>query len=208
MIGSLGFLLPWLMVALAALPQIWLILRLTPPRPRQVEFPPTTLLLELQDRERTPARTPWWLTLIRLMLVALVILALAEPILRPEAKLTAGSEPLLVVLDNGWDTAPDFAKRAAAAGTAIAEAERDSRPVSFVATAEPRAEDLAAGTAAAAKQRLAAIVPRPYLPNRPALAARLAQALAEHSTEVVWVAGSVDSGDGASFAAALDRVAT
>ena len=47
MIGSLGFLSPWLLVALAALPLIWLILRLTPPRPRQVEFPPTRLLLGL-----------------------------------------------------------------------------------------------------------------------------------------------------------------
>ena len=47
MIGSLGFLSPWLLVALAALPLIWLILRLTPPRPRQVTFPPT----------RHPART-------------------------------------------------------------------------------------------------------------------------------------------------------
>ena len=81
MIGTLGFLSPWLLVALAALPLIWLILRLTPPRPRQIEFPPTRLLFELQDRERTPSRTPWWLTLIRLALVALVIVALAEPIL-------------------------------------------------------------------------------------------------------------------------------
>ena len=71
MIGSLGFLSPWLLVALAALPLIWLILRLTPPRPRQVDFPPTRILLGLDDRERTPARTPWWLTLIRLVLVAL-----------------------------------------------------------------------------------------------------------------------------------------
>ena len=67
MIGSLGFLSPWLLVALAALPLIWLILRLTPPRPRQVEFPPTTHPARVcEDRERTPARTPWWLTLIRL----------------------------------------------------------------------------------------------------------------------------------------------
>ena len=96
MIGSLGFLSPWILVALAALPLIWLILRLTPPRPRQVTFPPTRLLMELEDRERTPARTPWWLTLIRLALAAVVILALAQPVLRPEMKLTAGSEPLLV----------------------------------------------------------------------------------------------------------------
>lgn len=207
MIGSLGFLSPWLMVALAALPLIWLILRLTPPRPRRVEFPPTALLVDLQDRERTPARTPWWLTLIRLLLVTLVIFALAEPVLRPEAKVTAGSEPLLVVLDNGWDAAPDFSQRVAAAEAVINEAERDARPVSFVATAEARAENLAAGTADAAKQRLATVIPQPYLPNRPALAARLTQSFGERSVEVVWVASAIDAGDGAGFAAALDRIA-
>lgn len=207
MIGALGFLSPWLLVALAALPLIWLILRLTPPRPRQVEFPPTRLLLELQDRERSPARTPWWLTLIRLALVALVIVALAEPILRPELRLTGGSEPLLVVLDNGWDTAGDFAERTAAAETAIAEAEHDGRPVSFLATAEPGAPSLAAEAPEAAKRRLAAVVPRPYLPDRPALAAKLNEAFGQGSADVVWIAGSVDSGDAAIFAAALNRIA-
>jgi hypothetical protein len=208
MIGSLGFLSPWLLVALIALPVIWLILRLTPPRPRKVIFPPTRLLMELEDRERTPARTPWWLTLIRLLLVAFVVLALAEPVFRPDLKLTSGSEPLLLVLDNGWDTAPDFAERTAAAETAIAEAERDGRPVSFVATAEPRAESLAPGTAEDAKRRLAAIVPQAHLPDRPALAARLGEAFGERSTEVVWIAGAVDTGDGNSFAEALNRVAS
>jgi hypothetical protein len=208
MIGSLGFLSPWIALALVTLPLIWLILRLTPPRPRQIAFPPTQLLVDLEDREHTPARTPWWLTALRLLLVALIILALAEPVLRPDLKLTSGSEPLLVVLDNGWDTAPDFAERVVAAETAIEEAGRDGRPVSFLATAEPQAENLAAESADAAKRRLAAVLPRPYLPNRPALADRLADAFSEDSVEVIWVAGALDNGDGAPFAAALDRIAT
>jgi hypothetical protein len=208
MIDSLGFLSPWLLVALAALPLIWLILRLTPPRPRQVDFPPTQLLLELRDRDRTPARTPWWLTLIRLALVTLVILALAEPVLRPDLSLTRGDKPLLVVLDNGWDTAPDFAARVAAAEEAITEAAREGRPVSFLATAEPHAQNLAAGTADAAKRRLAAVEPRPYLPDRAQLPPGIAEAFpADGSVEVVWVTGALDEGGGASLAAELERVA-
>ncbi len=206
MIGSLGFLAPWMLVALVALPLIWLILRLTPPRPRLVAFPPTRLLLELKDRDRTPSRTPWWLTLIRLLLVAFVILALAQPVLQPDMKLTAGSEPLLVVLDNGWDAAPDFAQRVAAAETAIEEANRDGRPVSFVATAEPRAESLAAESADGAKRRLAAVMPRPYLPNRSALATRLSEAFAPGSVEILWIAGVLDDGNGAVLASELNDV--
>jgi hypothetical protein len=208
MIGSLGFLSPWMLLALIALPLIWLILRLTPPLPRQVPFPPTRLLLELEDRERTPARTPWWLTLIRLLLVALVILALAQPVLRPEMSLTTGSNPLLIVLDSGWDAAPDFAERKAAAESAIAEAERNGRPVSFLATAEPGVENLVAGTADAARNRLGAVVPQPHLPDRAALSERVSESFAEGSVEVVWVAGAIDAGDSAGFGAALDRIAS
>ncbi len=207
MIGSFAFLAPWMLVALAALPLIWLLLRLTPPRPRLVSFPPTRLLFELKERERTPSRTPWWLTLIRLLLVAFVILALAEPVLRPDTKMTAGSAPLLVVLDNGWDAAPDFAARVNAAQALIEEANRDSRPVSFIATAEPVAESLAAESADAAKRQLAAIVPRPYLPNRPALAKRLSEAFSPGSVEAVWIAGEIDDGNANAFASALSKIA-
>jgi hypothetical protein len=150
MIGSFGFLSPWILVAFAALPLIWLILRLTPPRPRRVDFPPTRILLGLQDRERTPARTPWWLTALRLLLVAFIIGALAEPVLLPDLRLTAGSEPLLVVIDSGWDAAPDFADRLAAAETALGEAARDGRPVSVVSSADPRAEGFTPAEANAA----------------------------------------------------------
>ena len=89
------------------------------------------------------------------------------------------------MLDNGWDTAPDFAERIAAAETAIAEAERDGRPVSFVATAEPRAESLAAGDrrrrqATARGDRAAALPSRP----RRRWPTRLDEAFGERSVEV------------------------
>ena len=46
-------------------------------------FPPTRILVGIENREKTPAQTPWWLTLIRMLAAALVILALAEPVLNP-----------------------------------------------------------------------------------------------------------------------------
>ena len=76
-LGSLAFVSPWLLVALAGLPIIWWLLRVTPPAPRRVPFPAVRLLLGLVPREETPARTPWWLILLRTVLAALVILALA-----------------------------------------------------------------------------------------------------------------------------------
>ncbi|TDI55545.1 MAG: hypothetical protein E2O93_07470, partial [Alphaproteobacteria bacterium] len=47
MIGALGFLSPWMLLALAILPLLWLLLRLTPPQPLRLDFPPTRLLMGL-----------------------------------------------------------------------------------------------------------------------------------------------------------------
>ena len=64
MIGGLplGFAEPLVLIGLLTLPVLWWLLRLIPPRPRRIDFPPTRLLLEIAPREETPARTPWWLT--------------------------------------------------------------------------------------------------------------------------------------------------
>src|SRR5689334_17751588 len=99
-LGLLGFTQPWLLAALLSLPAIWLLLRVTPPAPRRVSFPPLMLLKGLVSPERTPARTPWWLLLLRLAIAALLILALAGPLLNPAPRL-GGDGPLLMVVDNG-----------------------------------------------------------------------------------------------------------
>src|SRR5262249_2579119 len=66
----LAFAQPLVLLGLLALPALWWLLRLIPPRPRQIAFPPTRLLFDIAPREETPARTPWWLTALRLALAA------------------------------------------------------------------------------------------------------------------------------------------
>ena len=79
-LGSLTFAAPWLLAALAVLPILWWLLRLTPPSPRRIAFPPIRLLFLLRPKEETPHRTPWWLILLRLIIAALVIACLAQPL--------------------------------------------------------------------------------------------------------------------------------
>ncbi|MCT7085227.1 BatA domain-containing protein, partial [Salmonella enterica] len=71
---------PAILFGLLALPVIWWLLRATPPRPVRESFPPLKILAHILKKEETPDRSPWWLTLLRLVLAALVILALAEPV--------------------------------------------------------------------------------------------------------------------------------
>ncbi len=88
MIGSLplGFAQPLVLLGLLSLPVLWWLLRLVPPRPRRIDFPPTRLLFEIVPKEETPARTPWWLTLLRLAMATLVIVAAAGPLWNSPAR--------------------------------------------------------------------------------------------------------------------------
>ena len=55
-LGALAFLNPWLLTALASLPLIYWLLRTVPPRPKQVAFPATRILVGLENDEKTPAK--------------------------------------------------------------------------------------------------------------------------------------------------------
>lgn len=54
-----------------------------PPAPKTVDFPATRFLDGLVPDDVTPSKTPWWLLLLRLLIAALVIFALAQPIYNP-----------------------------------------------------------------------------------------------------------------------------
>ena len=57
-LGPLGFLAPWLLTGLIALPAIWLILRVMPPSPKLVRFAGTRLLSGLKDAHPVARHTP------------------------------------------------------------------------------------------------------------------------------------------------------
>ena len=150
------------LAALVGLPLLYYLLRVTPPRPRQVPFPPLRLFFDLIPANQTPRRTPPWLLILRLAIAACIILAMAGPVLNP-APLVVGAGPLLIVLDDGWPAAPSFSRRIEAAAQRIEAAGRRWRPVAVVATSDgPR--EIVATDAAKALDRLRAINPAPLFP--------------------------------------------
>ncbi|MEZ5840285.1 MAG: DUF4159 domain-containing protein [Hyphomicrobiales bacterium] len=206
LLGPLGFVAPLALLGLFALPAIWWLLRATPPRPREEVFPPTRLLARLARREETPARSPWWLTALRLVLAALIVLALAGPVLHPAGDDLAGSGPLVLVIDNGWSSAADWPDRMATASRLLDAADRADRPVVLAPTAA--AGPIAAATdAATAREHLAALAPASFTPDRAALADALATALGAGPAEIVWIADGLENGGGQAFAERLKTLA-
>ncbi|MEM7653050.1 MAG: BatA domain-containing protein, partial [Pseudomonadota bacterium] len=131
---SFTFATPWVLLGLAVLPLLWFLLRVSPPAPKRQIFPAVRILSTLIPEEETPARTPWWLLLLRLLAAALIILGLARPLLNPDTSLT-GSGPLVIVVDNGWAAARDWAVRQATMDRLIDLAAREERPVVIAPTA-------------------------------------------------------------------------
>jgi len=76
----------------------------------------------------------WWLILLRLLAAAILIVALAQPLLHPNARL-AGDGPVILIIDDGWAAARDWPARQAAAEQAITQADRNSRSVVILTTA-------------------------------------------------------------------------
>ena len=205
-LGSLAFASPWLLVALAALPIIWWLLRVTPPAPRRIAFPAIRLLLGLTPREETPARTPLWLILLRMALAALVILAAAHPLLNTQARL-ALTGTILVVVDDGWAAARDWPARQAALADLLAEAEREDRKVVLVATAPPATNEPAAPLtpmrAADARAAVQALQPKPWPVDRRAALARLQAFSLADATAAFWLSDGVADGENQALAAYL-----
>lgn len=194
-LGPLAFLSPWLLAGLLALPVIWWLLRTIPPRPRRLEFPPTRILVGLENRQKTPAQTPWWLTLIRMAAAALVILALAEPVLNPNSeKALSGSGPVVLVVDNGWAAAAQWGARTFMMERLIAEAEGQSRPLLIVPTASAaKALSLRIEAPTAARSTAAAVQPQPFAPDRMGALQAIEAALAGgREAAAVWLTDGVD----------------
>ncbi len=208
-LGAIGFAAPWMLLGLVLLPAIWWLLRVIPPTPRRVSFPAVRLLLSLRPTDETSATTPLWLTILRMLLAALVILALAHPLLNPSAELD-GDGPLLLVVDDGWAAAPNWEARRDMLDGLLDRAQREDRSVALLSTAPPAdGAPIAVGRLAAAadlRPALRALAPKPWPVDRAAATAALAGPAFARAPQIVWLSDGIDDGTAETFSQRLARL--
>lgn len=197
-IGPIAFASPGILLALLLLPALWWLLRITPPTPRIVRFPPIRLLFGLRSEEETPASAPLWLILLRLTIAGLLILALAHPLFNPGGPLS-GNGAIMLVVDDGWASAAGWDRRQKALGTLIDRAERDNRPLIMLATAPGEAgqppEPTGLMRAAEARSMAGALQPKPWPVDRQAAARSLEGLEGRQIGLIVWLSdGLQDAG--------------
>lgn len=194
-LGAFAFAAPGMLALLLVLPVIYWLLRLIPPLPRLVRFPAIRLLIGLEPTEQTPMKMPWWLLLLRLLLATALILAVARPLLNPQADLP-GKGPLMLVIDDGWSSAPGWTTRIAHAERLIQRAERAQRPVVLTGTA-PLPLDAPSVKRGAmrpeeARTILRAFRPKPWPTDRAAAVTAIDQMQVDPSAYVVWLSDGLE----------------
>jgi hypothetical protein len=201
----LSFTEPMLLLGLLSLPVLWWLLRVMPPRPRRIEFPPTRLLFDIAPKEETPSRTPWWLTALRLLAAALLILAAAGPVWNPQTGLAGSHAPLVILLDDGWSAASSWDTRVKAADELIANADNDRRGVALVPLSEP-SRDITLMTGGTARVALRQLTPKPYSIERVETLPAIQRFLkATGDCEIAWLSDGVDTGRGPEFLEGLSK---
>lgn len=203
-LGPLGFAVPWVLTALIALPVLWVILRAMPPAPREVVFPGVALLRGLVDRAPVAHRTPWWLLLLRILAVAVLILAFAGPVWRPVIQPPA-SGPLLVIIDAGWASAPDWAARQARAEQALGAAAAQGRPAALLlADGEAEPGPIAFSAADTLIAPLRAARPASWMSQLPDDPGAAMSALPGPGLSTLWISDGLDYAGRGDWLAALN----
>lgn len=195
-LGPLAFVQPWALCALLALPAIWWLLRLTPPLPKRVVFPPIRLLFGIITERETSARTPWWLLVLRILLAMLIILAASRPLWNAENEIGAGG-PVMLVIDNGWASANRWDTRRDVALAITDKAVRNGRQVILLTTAQPSdgsAITVSALAPADAHAEVAKLIPVPWPTDR----GQAAQAVTDWAggfsglADIRWLSDGID----------------
>ncbi|MEH6545094.1 MAG: DUF4159 domain-containing protein [Sneathiella sp.] len=133
--SSFSFLFPWVLTALLALPVIWWLLRLVPPKPKTVTFPAIQFLYQLKKEEQSSATTPWWLLLLRLLITALIIFAIASPFVNlPEHQDRNG--PAVFIIDDGWSAANNWTEIKTTFNSLVNDVTREQRQIYVVTTSQ------------------------------------------------------------------------
>ena len=204
-LGIISFATPWALAAAAALPLVWLLLRLTPPTVRQINFPAIRLLFDLDPTKRSAAHTPPWLLILRIAILTLALLGLADPILNLRQGDNSG--PLILVVDNGWASATAWEERGTALREILEAADRRNQPAVLVTTAPTSTMDVQPLQMMPAREVLAQagqIKPQPWSTDRAATAKRLAD-LKVDGAAVTWLSDGVDAPGTKELTAALEH---
>lgn len=199
-LGPVSFAAPLALSGFIALAVIWWFLRLTPPAPERIAFPPVRILASLQQAQESPALTPLWLLILRLILAALVILAASHPLWDAD-KPFRNKGPVYLIVDDDWAAAPNWPARRKMMLNLVDQAEREGRSMMILNTAlkhaESSQETIRLVTPDTARSRIEILQPKPWKASRADAIQRLLEAdaiVGQRPGDIVWFSNGLTEG--------------
>lgn len=119
----------------AAMPVVWNMFSALPPKPVKEYFPGITLLFNIESDQPKPVTMPPWQKMLRVGALAAAALGAAAPEYQ-SALVADASSPVVLFVDNGWASAPDWDHRAAEMEMLVRAAGQKDRPVVIVPAAQ------------------------------------------------------------------------
>ena len=159
----LSFYHPIYLISLLLLPFIYFLIKLTPPQPRVIVFPPINILKKIVPAEKTPKNIPLLLLIVRLLLVGAIITALAGPYYQISDKIIINNKPLLIMVDDSWSSAQDWDQRKKFIQNLIHEAELQSVPAYIYVASDNNISPFI--DYATTRNKIKILNPKPYVPN-------------------------------------------
>ncbi len=131
-LSSLNFLYPALLWTALALPILWFVFKTIPPHPRLIKLPTARFLKDIETEDSQKDDIPWWLKALRILMMAMIILAAAAPFLAPKTDITIDGEALGIVFDNSWAAAPQLENQKDKALSLILRAEQKGKNIVLI----------------------------------------------------------------------------
>ena len=200
-----------LLLGLLSLPLLWWLLRVLPPRPRRIDFPPTRLLFDIAPKRRDPVAD----TVVADGALRLAGRSAAHSGRRaglrsgnPRTGIAGSHAPLVILLDDGGWSGGFKLGRPGSAGPRdelITNADSDRRGVALVPLSEPT-RDITIMPGGAARVALRQLAPKPYSIERVETLAAIGRFLkATGDCEIAWLSDGVDTGRGTEFIDGLGK---
>lgn len=197
LLGNIAFLNPWILGGLLLLPALWFLLRITPPSPKLIVFPATRFLEGLTPERVTAAKTPWWILLLRILIIALIVTALAEPVLNP-VDAPRSKKDIHLVIDNSWPSAQTWDLQMQETQRLLDIASRSRSTVRIFTTAPEPGKDKPGHhgpmTVTQAEAVIKGLMPLPWPADYQALTSVI-EDNAEEDAHSIWIGHGLREGD-------------
>ena len=194
---------PLYLISLLLLPLIYFLIKLTPPQPHVILFPPISILKKLVPAEKTPKNSPLLLLIVRLFLVGAIITALAGPYYQISDKVIINNQPLLIVVDDSWSSAQDWDQRKNFIQNLIHEAELQSVPTYIYAASDNNISQFI--DYATTRNKIKILNPKPYVPNYSVAINIIREFTKSHENcHIVWLAPALAHPDAGEFITSLE----